>query len=813
MGAVYLAIDSTLEREVALKLPFFDASDSQKTERFVREAKSVAALDHPNICTIFDTGVLDGRPFISMKLIQGTPLDSEIAHEKLMPPARAAEIVRAMALGLDHAHRKGIVHRDLKPGNVMLLPNDVPVIMDFGLAKRVTEVNPNEAKLTKEGGILGTPSYMSPEQVRGDLASIGPATDIYAIGVILFEMLTGKTPYSGTLIGVLSQILTAPVPIVSEFQSEADKALSTIAETAMAKDPAARFSSMKTIVEAIDGYLKQSQIGVSDIDVVIVEKNFPVMQDPFDQFSESPKPEPKSRSTPHRNSRKSNKSIEKDRIRSRWWLIAAITGCLLIGSLLVGTLMRSGSPSGTLVIEIDEPAVEAKVKNGILVLTGGDGKEKYRFVPEERRKKIDTGNYKIRFEGSEELKLSKSEFTINKNETIRVTVESGPAKSEIDLVQGVTAAKTPDQRVSPKQEMAAVPSAPKQEAAAVAPAPKQEGQVTPAQAAIRNTHLVKIDSSLPTAGGQIRQFAFDAEPNTFFASNRNATKEDYVILTFGESVKLASVNVLTGRPNGMDSLDAGLLEVSSDGSKFEQAGVFDGGVAKIIGMSRSTIAIRIRPSEDMKHPLVIREIAIDSNPQVRTFRYPVEFSLDVTAAPGMREWGEQAIKICETQYPMICSELASKEFKPATQIRFVLKNDPNGLASSEGGIITGSFQYFRAHPNDFGVVVHEAVHCVQNYRNKKLHGWLVEGIADYIRFWKYESQNAVDLSPEKARYDAGYKTTASFLAYVAKNYNPTLVMDLNTHLRMNTYSPDVWKRLTGKSVEELNQNWRRSLVP
>ena len=257
MGAVYLAQDSQLGRQVALKVPFFDASESpQRVERFVREARSAAVLDHPNICTVFDAGQINGRPFITMAYIAGTPLEQEIDPEVPMPQVRAAEIVRKIALALEHAHRKGIVHRDLKPANVMMAADGEPVVMDFGLAKRVADVDPNEAKLTRVGGLLGTPSYMSPEQVKGEVSAIGPATDVYALGVMLFEMLTGKTPYTGSMGVVMGQILAAPVPPVKEFRPDVDARLDAICRKAMAKEPADRFPSMAELANVLGHYLK-----------------------------------------------------------------------------------------------------------------------------------------------------------------------------------------------------------------------------------------------------------------------------------------------------------------------------------------------------------------------------------------------------------------------------------------------------------------------------------------------------------------------------------------------------------------------------
>jgi formylglycine-generating enzyme required for sulfatase activity len=256
MGAVYLAEDSKLGREVALKIPFFNASDSPDLiERFIREARSAASLQHPNICTVFDADQIEGKPFITMAYIAGTPLDQQIDPDSPMPQRRAAEIARKIAIALQHAHEKGTVHRDLKPANVLIATGGEPVVMDFGLAKQTAEVSPNEAKLTRFGGILGTPSYMSPEQVRGDTQAIGPATDIYSLGVILFEMLTGRTPYSGGVGMVMGQILGAPVPPIQEFRRDVDPLLDFICQKAMAKDPKARFGSMLEFAQALGDYL------------------------------------------------------------------------------------------------------------------------------------------------------------------------------------------------------------------------------------------------------------------------------------------------------------------------------------------------------------------------------------------------------------------------------------------------------------------------------------------------------------------------------------------------------------------------------
>ena len=252
MGAVYLAHDSQLGRQVALKLPSFDASETKRVERFVREAKSAAGLMHPNICPVYDAGQIGGRPFITMAYIDGPSLEAHIDPDAPMDPREAAGIARKVASALQEAHDKGIVHRDLKPANVMMTAKGEPVVMDFGLAKRVAGADADESKLTHDGAVMGTPSYMAPEQVRGEHERIGPATDVYALGVMLFEMLTGQTPYTGPAVVVMTQIVAAPVPTVAEFRPGVDSRLDAVCRKAMAKQPADRFASMTAFAIALD---------------------------------------------------------------------------------------------------------------------------------------------------------------------------------------------------------------------------------------------------------------------------------------------------------------------------------------------------------------------------------------------------------------------------------------------------------------------------------------------------------------------------------------------------------------------------------
>ena len=223
-------------------------------------------------------------------------------------------------------------------------------------------------------------------------------------------------------------------------------------------------------------------------------------------------------------------------------------------------------------------------------------------------------------------------------------------------------------------------------------------------------------------------------------------------------------------------------------------------------------AVRIRPTEDLMYPLVVRDITIVSKPAVAVFKYPVEIEIDVSDAPEMKDWADKAAQICEKNYTMICEELMSPDFKPLTVIHMSLKSDYTGVAQASGDHITGSVKFFKANPTDFGAMVHETAHCVQRYRSRRNPGWLVEGIADYVRFFKYEPGKVGRIDPDRARYDGSYRVTASFLNYVTEKYNPVLVKKLNAVMREGKYDESVWKELTGKTVDELNQEWRRSLI-
>lgn len=321
-----------------------------------------------------------------------------------------------------------------------------------------------------------------------------------------------------------------------------------------------------------------------------------------------------------------------------------------------------------------------------------------------------------------------------------------------------------------------------------------------------------IETSLETNSGQIRQFAFDGDDETFFASKSNPGAGDHFTFVFDKPVAAKSVGVTTGRKDGSDRLDAGLVEVSEDAKSFELLTRFAGGTARGKPKSRNIRALRIRPEAELAHPLILSEITIDSEPAVACFRYPIEFTVDVSDSPEMLDWANRTARICERAYPMINEELKSEGVKPPHQVTMRLKKDYRGVAEAGSGRITGAVRYFTDHPDDVGAMVHETAHIVQNYRRRGNPGWLVEGVADYVRFFKFEPGNLGPIDAQKAHYNSSYRVSAAFLAYVTEKYDKDLVLKLNKLMREGNYRDDVFKDLTDKTLAELDEEWRATLA-
>lgn len=320
-----------------------------------------------------------------------------------------------------------------------------------------------------------------------------------------------------------------------------------------------------------------------------------------------------------------------------------------------------------------------------------------------------------------------------------------------------------------------------------------------------------IETTLSTDGEHIRQLAFDGNDKTYFASAKNATAKDHFTLVLAKPAAVRSVRIAAGRPSGEDKLEAATLEVSADGTVFEELTKFRAGAAEAKPARGRIQAVRIRINNDLKHSLVIREIVLDSDPAVAVFKYPVEFTVDVSDAPEMKEWAEKAARVCEQQYAMINEELKADGFQPPRRVKMRLKK-MGGVAYASGGQITGSVSYFKEHPKDIGAMVHETVHVVQSYRVRGNPGWLVEGIADYIRFFKYEPGKLGRIPPSRARFDGSYRVSAAFLAYLTEKYDNHIVRKLNKMMREGEYKKEAFQKWTGKALEQLGEEWRATLT-
>ncbi len=261
MGVVYLARQLSLKRLVALKMLLAgqQASPSQRL-RFEAEMQSIARLQHPNLVQIFEVGEHEGRPYFAMEYVDGGNLERQMA---VRPPMRkAAELVEVVARAIHAAHQRGVIHRDLKPANILLTADGTPKISDFGLARRMDVMDgPTPSKQ-----VLGTPSYMSPEQAVGRSRQAGPATDIYSLGAILYELLTGRPPFQGeNSIQVLYQVASAePVP-PRRLQPGVAVELETICLKCLEKSPSQRYPSAAALADDLHRYLAAEPIAARPI--------------------------------------------------------------------------------------------------------------------------------------------------------------------------------------------------------------------------------------------------------------------------------------------------------------------------------------------------------------------------------------------------------------------------------------------------------------------------------------------------------------------------------------------------------------------
>jgi serine/threonine protein kinase len=265
MGVVYLARQRGLDRLVALKQVLHGTLASpEDRERFRSEARAAAQLHHAHIVPVFEVGDVDGVPYFSMQYLPGSSLAAKVANGPL-PAREAAEILAPICRAIAEAHARGVLHRDLKPSNILLDESGRPFVVDFGLAKRIdAELTGGQSTgrathrtLTQTGAVLGTPAYMAPEQAAGDRGRIGPATDVYALGAVLYAMLTGRAPFQGTSpIDTVLMVLEQDPPAPRLLNPRVDRDLEMIALKALQKPADLRYATAAEMADDLEKFLR-----------------------------------------------------------------------------------------------------------------------------------------------------------------------------------------------------------------------------------------------------------------------------------------------------------------------------------------------------------------------------------------------------------------------------------------------------------------------------------------------------------------------------------------------------------------------------
>jgi hypothetical protein len=436
MGRVYLAHDPQLDRLVALKVPNPVAVEGWR-ERFVAEARAAATLTHPNVCPVYEVGEERGQPYLTMAYIEGETLATALDSAGSMQPGAAVALVCTVARAMQEAHRRGIVHRDLKPANLMIDPSGRPVIMDFGLAIRSTAAD--DLRLTLTGVALGTPSYMPPEQAGGDTDAIGPPADVYSLGVILYEMVTGRVPFKAKSFGkLLAQIERDPPPAPSSLNPAVDSALEAIILKCLAKRPIDRFDTAGDLADALSRYLEGDRNGL----VSLYSKPYLVPDTTADFRPARPA-----------------STVEYRRPPRRGRLVAGAAALLLI-LFAAGAVIYVRTDYGDLQVKLSDPSAKVDVRvNGQTLTLTADGKVTHI--------KAGPGELVVSGDGFETAAKS---FTLKRGETtlVEVTLVPKPRPGPPDPKQ------KPDDPNAGKK-----PSDPQPPEVATAPMPREKLKPVP----------------------------------------------------------------------------------------------------------------------------------------------------------------------------------------------------------------------------------------------------------------------------------------------------------------------------------------------
>ncbi|MCX5682154.1 MAG: basic secretory protein-like protein [Planctomycetota bacterium] len=324
---------------------------------------------------------------------------------------------------------------------------------------------------------------------------------------------------------------------------------------------------------------------------------------------------------------------------------------------------------------------------------------------------------------------------------------------------------------------------------------------------------VAVESTMPTSGDHVPDCAYDGKADAYFLSAQAPKTGDTFTLTLGEPAAIKRIEVQTGDADGKNAVAGAVLETSADGKEFSKVAAFASGAAKAATAAKPVKTIRIRFTADAAGPVAIREFVLDAQPPIPVIKYPLEVRLDCSAIPDMKDWCEKAAKAVERWWPTFCDYLASDGFVPAKVINIKFLDDNKGIAATGGNNITCHMGWFKAHPDDIGAIVHESIHVIQAYHSRSNPGWLVEGLDDYLRWWIYETHPPKGrLDPNRIKYTDSYQTTGAFLDWAVKNTDKDLVRKLNAACRKGEYKEELFKTITGKDLNDLFEEFKKSLA-
>lgn len=405
MAVVYLAFDSRLGRKVAIKIPRSDLGDwQQSTERFDREARAMALVSHRNLCPIYDVDVVAGHHLLAMAFIDGEPLSIKLVRGEQFTMDQIAVLIMKLAFALEKAHAAQVIHRDLKPANIMIDREGEPILMDFGLARPISEMN---GSVTHSGTIVGTPMYMAPEHLSEDATQVGPWSDQYSLGAVLYELLAGQPMHTGSIGRILARLAACQMaPKPSTLRSGVSPSLEVICLKATSPHPRHRYSTVREMGDAIRNSLANSKIRLSDgfsVPERSVGRNIPCgskVDAPGQRDSSS-------------NGRRSYRLSG-----NRRWLLLIITAISMLAAIV---LIRSGNSE--FVIETNSTEIAQRLdQDGGIVLEDLNTQRKYRL--KRGSNLLPNGDYDLQLKTPDGLELETNVFKLTRFGSVIATVRA-----------------------------------------------------------------------------------------------------------------------------------------------------------------------------------------------------------------------------------------------------------------------------------------------------------------------------------------------------------------------------------------------------